>query len=440
MTSTAIAAGRFVRRTSLGDDEYRVNFKQIDCEVLDALASDEACAVTPSMSKIYIRLIRSPLSHWEREGVLRFVGEGREDKTLTAWDQLLELTGVANSTLSKALAWMHEAGVIGYDARKNGVGIRIFINRARSSIRSKSGEKNLRLVPTPSVTNLAPSDGMPFKEGICRNILEKDINPRAAGARVSNELSAAANTERPAVILAALGTEDLSSQGSLGQIVKMVRRELEPVIASSCNKAITSACHKEAALNREWLERAGIPKAIRVAQHEAFNALRSHGIITKQNSHSGNVGRHCASSEEGREGNNEKIRIAAFLAEARDALVLAAANAPASEQSALRIAFGTTERELDDLRDRFVADDKDLPFDFVEVENRLLAAKDRLTKAIWQSNDPGEIESMLKSARTELQRYEATMEPNVFKDTLRRHVAARLYEQHGLPHLSLLYL
>src|SRR3989442_12283874 len=103
MNAATTLVTRFVRRTSLGEDEYRVNFKQIDCDVLDALASSEASAVTPSMSRIYIRLIRSPLTYWEREGVLHFVGEEREGKWLTAWELMREFTGVSNTTLSKAL-------------------------------------------------------------------------------------------------------------------------------------------------------------------------------------------------------------------------------------------------------------------------------------------------------------------------------------------------
>lgn len=445
MTSAATVAGRFVRRTSLGNDEYRVNFKQIDCDVLDTLASDEACAVTPSMSKIYIRLIRSPLSHWEREGVLRFAGEEREGKSLTAWEQLRELTGVASSTLSKALTWMHDTGVIGYDARKNGVGIRIFINRARSSIRGNGGEKNLRLVPAPSVTTPAPSDGMPFKEDLCREDLDKDINPRAhsraAGTPIGDESSTTTSTEQPSSKPSERGiTHGPSTQFDLGQIVGMVKRELEPVIASACDKAIASACRKEAALNREWFEKAGLPKAIRVAQHEAFDVLRSHGVIAKKALNSGDVGRHCLTSEEGREGKNEKIRIAAFLAEAGTLIRQVAANDMASEKPALRGACITAERELGDLRDRITTGDKGLPIDLAEVENRLVAAGDRIMEAIWQSTDPGKIETMLKSARAALQGYEATMEPEVYKDTLRRHVIARLREQHGIPRLSLFYL
>jgi hypothetical protein len=455
MISAPTVAERFVRRPSLGDDEYRVNFKQIDCDVLDSLASDEACAITPSMSKIYIRLIRSPLMHWEREGVLRFVGEEREGKQLTAWEQLRELTGVANSTLSKALSWMHNAGVIGFIARKNGVGIRIFINRARSSIRSKGrnegrsqgGEKNLRLVPAPSDQAPAPSDGIPFKEKNGRKDLDKDITPRAhsrAAERLTgHELPAITPAERLSSKLTGSidsGAQVPSNQIDIGQLMGMVRRELEPVIASRCSEVITSALHKEAELNREWFEKAGLPKAIRVAQHETFDVLRSHGVITKKVPNSGKVDRRRIATEEGREATNEQIGIVAFLAKARDAISRAAMSDLAVEKPALRTAYATTERELEDLLDHIAAGEKASPMSPLEVENRLAAAEERLIGAIWQSTDSSRIETMLKSARTELQRYETTMESEVFNDALRRHVTASLREQYGLPRLSLFYL
>ena len=437
MTSSATLAGRFVRRTSLGNDEYRVNFKQIDCDVLDTLASDEACAVTPSMSKIYIRLIRSPLSHWEREGVLRFAGEEREGKSLTAWEQLRELTGVASSTLSKALTWMHDAGVIGYDARKNGVGIRIFINRARSSIRSNEGKKNLRLVPAPSVTTPAPSDGMPFKEDICREDLDKDINPRAhsraAGTPIGDESSAPTSAEQSSLKPSERGiTCNPSTHFDLGRVVGMVKRELEPVIVSACDEAIASACRKEAALNREWFERAGLPKAIRVAQHEAFNVLRSHGVIAKKTLNSGDVGRHCVASEEGREGKNEKIRIAAFLAEASDSIRQAAAN-NAALQNACTVASG----ELGGLHNRLFSEER---FDLQELETKLKDVEDRLTKALLETIPAADLEAIRKSAQAELRGYETRMGREVFEETVHRWVDTKLRERFGLPRLSLFYL
>ncbi|MCI0339210.1 MAG: hypothetical protein L0226_16690 [Acidobacteria bacterium] len=136
----------------------------------------------------------------------------------------------------------------------------------------------------------------------------------------------------------------------------------------------------------------------------------------------------------------ETERIAGMLTEAIECLQQAAANIATSGKPALQDACSVAERELDDLRDRIATGDKGLPVDLAEVENRLVAAEDRIKEAIWQSTDPGEIETMLKSARTELQRYEATMEPEVYKDTLRRHVTARLREQHEIPRPSLFYL
>jgi DNA-binding transcriptional regulator YhcF (GntR family) len=72
--------------------------------------------------------------------VLRFESEVREGKQVTALVQLREQLGVASATASKALQWMHEVGVIGYFAGKNGVGIRIFINRATSSVGTRTSQ------------------------------------------------------------------------------------------------------------------------------------------------------------------------------------------------------------------------------------------------------------------------------------------------------------
>lgn len=444
MTSAATVGSRFVRRTSLRDDEYRVNFKQIDCDVLDTLTSDEACAVTPSMSRIYIRLIRSPLSHWEREGVLHFIGEEREGKMLTAWEQLHELTGVANSTLSKALTWMHEAGIIGYNARKNGVGIRIFINRALSSIRSTGAKKNLRLVPTPSVTPPAPSDGMPFKENSSREDLDQDINPRtqprAAGTPISDKSTSDVSEEQPPSkprLAEYHNTIDTPTQFSLGQVVGLVKRELEPVIASACDEAIASACQKEAALNREWFEKAGIPKAIRVAQHEAFNVLRSHGVITKKPPNSGDVGRYCATTEKGREGRNEKNRIATFLAEASSSIQQVAKNNADSENTALRNACLVVDGDLSRLHDWLVSDERT---DLQEIETKLDDIEGRLANTLWEITPTADLEAMLKSARAELRDYGLRMEKAVFEETVRRRVTANLRELYGIPRISLFYL
>src|ERR1700759_4539177 len=138
MTLEALSTPRFIRKTQLGVNEYRKNFHQLDGDAVSAVTSPEADRVTPLMSKIYLRLVSAPTKFWERQGVLRFESEVRERKQVTAWDQMRELLGVASATASKALAWMHEVGVIGYFAGKNGVGIRIFINRAASSVGTRA--------------------------------------------------------------------------------------------------------------------------------------------------------------------------------------------------------------------------------------------------------------------------------------------------------------
>jgi hypothetical protein len=444
MTSASAVASRFVRRTSLRDDEYRVNFKQIDCDVLDTLASDEACAVTPSMSRIYIRLIRSPLSFWEREGVLHFVGEEREGKSLTAWEQLNELTGVANSTLSKALNWMHDAGIIGYEARKNGVGIRIFINRALSSIRSTGNKKNLRLVPTPSVSSPAPSVGMPFKESHGREDLDQDINPRthprAAETPVSKVFLGSVSAHQFPSKTVPVESDTLaisSTQFNLAQVVGLVKRELEPAITSACDEAIATACRNEAALNREWFEKAGLPKAIRVAQHEAFNVLRSHGVIAKKAPNSASVGSYCATAEKGTEGKGEENQIATFLAEASTLIQQAAARDTALENVTLRNACLVTDAELGRLRDRLVSDERP---DLQEIETKLEEIDRQFAETLWKATSAADLETMLRSARAELRGYEMRMEKEVFEQTVRKRVTASLRQMYGIPRVTLFYL
>ncbi|HMF58337.1 MAG TPA: hypothetical protein VK619_18480, partial [Pyrinomonadaceae bacterium] len=144
---------RFVRRTQLSANEYHKNFFKLDGEIITAVTSEEADKVTPLMSKIYLRLVNAPAQYWEREGVLRFEAEPREGKQVKAWDALCEVVGVASATANKAVTWLHDSGIIGYFAGKNGVGIRIFLNRASSSIgvrASSLGQKILRFAPASS--------------------------------------------------------------------------------------------------------------------------------------------------------------------------------------------------------------------------------------------------------------------------------------------------
>jgi hypothetical protein len=160
----SLHAPRFVRRTQLLPNEYRKNFRQLDDEVIAAVTSSEADRVTPLMSKIYLRMVSAPAAYFERDGVLRFAGDERDGRHVTAWAALCELLGVASATANKALKWLHAQGIIGYFAGKNGVGIRIFLNRAAASIGSRTEKKILPFIPTSQLAARASADEAAFKD------------------------------------------------------------------------------------------------------------------------------------------------------------------------------------------------------------------------------------------------------------------------------------
>jgi len=220
----------------------------------------------------------------------------------------------------------------------------------------------------------------------------------------------------------------------------MVKREIEPVIASMCGDAISSACRKEAALNREWLEEKGIPKAIRVAQREAFDVLRSHGVITKKGANDAYVVLNNAALGAGKGVLSATSTIADFLGGKIDAIRRVASDGAVAEEPALQVAFSEVEAELGDLRGRVALGDGGMPVDLEEIEAALAALEDRIVGALWEATDPQEIEGMLKAAAADFRRYETTMEPAVYRDTLRRRVMAGLRERHGVPCLSLFYM
>ena len=183
MTVAPLPAPRFVRKTQLGVNEYRKNFHQIDREIIAALTSKEADQVTPLMSKIYLCIVNAPAKYWERDGVLRVEAEIREGKTVKAWAVLCKLTGVASATASKAMQWMHRQGIIGYFSGKNGVGLRIFLNRAASSIGSRQAQgskKILTFPPASPVKNHASLNEPAFNDSFADpEVLDTDINSRA---------------------------------------------------------------------------------------------------------------------------------------------------------------------------------------------------------------------------------------------------------------------
>jgi hypothetical protein len=289
MTLQALQAPRFVRRTQLGPNEYRKNFRQIDGDVIEAVTSPEADRVTPLMSKIYLRLVHAPARYWERDGVLRFESELRDEGHVTAWEALCEAIGVASATARKALLWMHEQGIIGYFAGKNGVGIRVFLNRAASSIGSRAGQKILEFRRASSGEARTSSDEAAFRDSFADlEVSDTGINPRAPknGAEQTEVVkkrpepppARSVNLSQSVVFEnAPLSQAALRVEVPVEEIVSRLRHELEPSLRSAARRAAA----EEHERTREWLENRGLPKAARVAQHEAYNVLRKYGVISE---------------------------------------------------------------------------------------------------------------------------------------------------------------
>jgi hypothetical protein len=289
MSLQPLPSQRFIRKTQLAPNEYRKNFQQIDREILSAVTSGEADQVTPLMSKIYLRLVNAPESYWEREGVLRIEAELRDEKLVKAWAVLCDLVGVASATASKAIRWMHEQGIIGYFSGKNGVGLRIFLNRAVSSIgvRQAQGSKKILAFPPASSDGAHGSANEPaFNDSFAvREVSDSDINPGAPKNSADNEqvvkISSDPTAPSPANPRSYVKSEVVSSRTpdvmSLDDVVARLKAELEPAMHTAARQAAS----REHERTREWLENRGLPKAARVAQHEAYNVLRKYGVITE---------------------------------------------------------------------------------------------------------------------------------------------------------------
>jgi hypothetical protein len=283
MNLQPLPSQRFVRRTQLGANEYRKNFHQIDREILSVITSPESDRVTPLMSKVYLRLVNAPERFWEREGVLRIEAERRDEKLLRAWEVLCELISVASATASKALQWMHEQGIIGYFSGKNGVGLRIFLNRAASSIgvrAGSAGKKILAFPHTSSEGSPASANETAFNDSFAvREISDTEVKSGAPKNGAENEMVVKTPSEPftppPHVV-------------SVDEIVLRLRSELEPTLRTVARQA----AEREHDRTRRWLEERGLPKAARVAQHEAYGILRKLGLITESAKHSSSdVGR-----------------------------------------------------------------------------------------------------------------------------------------------------
>jgi len=289
MSLQPLPSQRFIRKTQLAPSEYRKNFQQIDREILSAVSSAEADQVTPLMSKIYLRMVNAPDKYWEREGVLRIEAEFREENLVKAWSVLCDMVGVASATASKALRWMHEQGIIGYFSGKNGVGLRIFFNRAASSIGVRPGQAGKKiLAPPPGSSDESPasSDEPAFNDSYAvRESLDTDINPHAPknGADTkpvdrtfSNQTPPVSDNRYPnAAPYNFLQREPESFM--LKNVITQLRAELEPTMHTAARQAAA----REHERTREWLENRGLPKAARVAQHEAYNVLRKYGLISE---------------------------------------------------------------------------------------------------------------------------------------------------------------
>jgi len=289
MVAEALPVPRFVRKTQLGANEYRKNFHQIDREIITALTSKEADQITPLMSKIYLCLVNAPAKYWERDGVLRIEAEIREGKLVKAWPVLCDLAGVASATASKAIQWMHQQGIVGYFSGKNGVGLRIFLNRAASSIgarQSQGSKKILTFTPASSDEVPASANEAAFNDSFAvREVLDTDINSRAP-KNGANKVQVDKLNPQPTPHVSAdqlLSTKPCTTLSdtvgvlSLNEMVMRLRAELEPAMQTAARNA---AAH-EHERTRQWLENRGLPKAARVAQHEAYNVLRKYGVINE---------------------------------------------------------------------------------------------------------------------------------------------------------------
>ena len=286
----AAASPKFLRKTTLRGTEANTNFKMLDDDVAEAITSAEADEVTPLMSKVYTRLLLTPA--WMREGVrvLRFAGEEREGKWVTAWEQLRAHLRVSSETARKALRWMHGQGIIGYYSGKNGVGIRIFLNRAANSVASKREARVEKILPFARTSDGRPrtSPGeTPFKDSFAvSEVLDSDLNPPAPKNGADNTHLANTPSEQHARPVPNPSTFRLPNEGVSArverrseipsdQIVQRLRSELEPLLRQIARRAAADEHER----TREWLERSGLPKAARVAQRETYDVLRRNGVI-----------------------------------------------------------------------------------------------------------------------------------------------------------------
>lgn len=304
MTAQSAAAAaangsRFVRRTRLAPHEYRKNFHQVDGDVIAALTSPEGDRVTPLMSKIYLRLVSAPAECWEGTGMLYFTAKTTEGKQIKASKVLYEVLGVASATAHKALSWMHEQGIIGYSSGKNGVGIRIFLNRAAASIGVKDDRTSKKILPFArgsSGDGCGSPDEPAFKDSyaVQRDYSDTDLNPHTpkngAGRKPvykkvlepTPPLATKSQTLNQSEGKKVTATAPTPRTVSVDEIVERLKNELEPCVKAAATQAAAQTATREIARTRVWFETKALPKAVRVAQHETYNLLRKHGNVDER--------------------------------------------------------------------------------------------------------------------------------------------------------------
>lgn len=287
MPTEMLPTPQFLPRTTLLPGEYRADFRQIDRDAIRLVRSRAAREVTKLMAHVYLCLIDAPIKFRERDGVLRFTGEVREGKTVTAWEQLTELLEVADGTAHKALAWMAELKLIGYFAGKNGVGIRIFLNRAASSVRKEAeqGQKNLRRIPAAAGAARVSPDAMP-SNNCGRKFVDEKINPHAPKSSATTQnLDEISSKQSPILDQQPqpLSQPQDASYVAVWQyphtvlgaeVMERLKRELEPCVRNAATQAASQVAAREHERTREWLDKHGLPKAARVAQREAYQIFR----------------------------------------------------------------------------------------------------------------------------------------------------------------------
>jgi len=214
---------------------------------------------------------------------------------MAAWEHLRHHLRVSSETVNKALSWMHNEGIIGYSAFKNGVGIRIFLNRAASSVGVRaasrvSGEQKVLRFPHASAGESSASvTEIPFRDCSFKNDLDKDYKsgePKDGADKSTvceSQFLPTSRTQPQLIPPNRSGEVKVSSSPSkvvsMSEIVERLQREIELCMKTAAVQAAAQAIAREAARTREWFETKALPKAVRVAQSETYNLLKKLGTF-----------------------------------------------------------------------------------------------------------------------------------------------------------------